>query len=250
VQAGCESWCNGHTDPWNVKCAWSSQACSGCTACQACSTVDCAWTSDWNCPNQAAGRLGAAGDDGSQGYECCCNQGFWQQAHSDYTIRVKSKPQLCLNAQSGNLKEGDAIQLHTCSAAPNEQFEVLSSDNTIRVKSKPQMCLNANSGNLKQGDAIQLYTCSAAPNEQFEHTEDPTKPSTHAVSCQSWCEPSSRPWATKCEFNACLACASCADHPGQLKPGGQFCESWCKHSTQPWTTKCSFEQACADCIGC
>jgi hypothetical protein len=81
-------------------------------------------------------------------------------------------------------------------------------------------------------------------------TQSPTRDPTHAVGCGSWCEPSSRAWATKCEFNACIACANCADNTGQLKPGGQFCESWCKHSTEPWTTKCNFERACADCTGC
>jgi len=96
----------------------------------------------------------------------------------------------------------------------------------------------------------QSPTQSPTHSPTRDPTQDPTKSPTHAVGCQSWCEPSSRAWATKCEFNACLACANCADHPGQLKPGGQFCEGWCKYSTRPWTTKCKFERACADCTGC
>ena len=80
--------------------------------------------------------------------------------------------------------------------------------------------------------------------------QDPTKSPTHAVACQPWCEGDSRAWATKCEFNACLACDNCADTPGQLKPGGQFCDGWCKFSSLPWAKKCTFKQACGDCTGC
>merc|ERR1712107_211703 len=92
---------------------------------------------------------------------------FSAQATTDYTIRVKGKPTMCLNARSGNLAAGDVIHLFTCSAAANEQFEFRESDSTIRVKAKPTLCLNAHSGYLAQGDVIQLYTCSASANEQF-----------------------------------------------------------------------------------
>ena len=81
-------------------------------------------------------------------------------------------------------------------------------------------------------------------------TSYPTKSPTHALACQPWCEGDSRAWATKCEFNACLACDNCADTPGQLKPGGQFCDGWCKFSSLPWAKKCTFKQACGDCTGC
>merc|ERR1712032_875487 len=42
------------------------------------SSTGCGWTSDWNCPGQPDGKQGPAGDDGSIGYECCCNNGLWQ----------------------------------------------------------------------------------------------------------------------------------------------------------------------------
>jgi len=29
----CEAWCNGHSQPWDVKCAWTAQTCSGCPEC-------------------------------------------------------------------------------------------------------------------------------------------------------------------------------------------------------------------------
>jgi len=95
---------------------------------------------------------------------------------------------------------------------------------------------------------------TAVPTTEAPTTEapttDPTKSPTHAVACQPWCEGDSRAWATKCEFNACLACDNCADTPGQLKPGGQFCDGWCKFSSLPWAKKCTFKQACGDCTGC
>merc|ERR1719502_1660305 len=40
-----------------------------------CSTTGCGWTAQWSCPWAAAdGTVGRAGDDGSVGYDCCCNQ--------------------------------------------------------------------------------------------------------------------------------------------------------------------------------
>merc|ERR1719230_566209 len=38
----------------------------------------CGWTKEYNCPGQPAGSKDAAGDDGSDGYKCCCLQGLWQ----------------------------------------------------------------------------------------------------------------------------------------------------------------------------
>lgn len=84
---------------------------------------------------------------------------------TDYTIRVESRPNMCLHAKwypDFSYK----MQLHSCSAAPNEQFEYRFCDNTIRVKSKPELCLNAH--NLDYKDVIQVLNCSASPNEQFE----------------------------------------------------------------------------------
>merc|ERR1740123_2292650 len=43
-----------------------------------CSAIDCGWTLKWNCPGQPAGSIGAAGDDGSVGYQCCCVQEGWR----------------------------------------------------------------------------------------------------------------------------------------------------------------------------
>jgi len=83
------------------------------------------------------------------------------------TIRVKSKPEYCLNAAGGGLNSGDEIILHSCSAAPNEQFVYRTSDSTIRVKSKPEYCLNVRGGDLVNGDKIIIFSCSANYNEQF-----------------------------------------------------------------------------------
>mmetsp|Transcript_108188 Transcript_108188/g.316384 ORF Transcript_108188/g.316384 Transcript_108188/m.316384 type:complete len:469 (-) Transcript_108188:176-1582(-) len=38
----------------------------------------CSWTAKWNCPGQARGSRGTAGNDGSQGFDCCCNLGMWR----------------------------------------------------------------------------------------------------------------------------------------------------------------------------
>jgi hypothetical protein len=40
-----------------------------------CESTGCGWTSSWSCPWAAEdGSVGRAGDDGSIGYDCCCNQ--------------------------------------------------------------------------------------------------------------------------------------------------------------------------------
>merc|ERR1712048_1050742 len=41
-------------------------------------TTGCGWTSDYNCPGQPLGRRGAAGQDGTLGYKCCCAQSLWR----------------------------------------------------------------------------------------------------------------------------------------------------------------------------
>lgn len=38
----------------------------------------CSWTTDFNCPGQAAGHVGVAGNDNTTGYECCCAQDMWK----------------------------------------------------------------------------------------------------------------------------------------------------------------------------
>lgn len=38
----------------------------------------CTWTYEWNCPGQTMGSKGAATNDGTTGYKCCCEQGMWQ----------------------------------------------------------------------------------------------------------------------------------------------------------------------------
>jgi len=38
----------------------------------------CGWTKKWNCPGQKAGTVGHAGQDGSQGYNCCCELGLYK----------------------------------------------------------------------------------------------------------------------------------------------------------------------------
>jgi len=40
-------------------------------------STGCSWTFDWNCPGQPAGYWGAANNDGSIGYDCCCNEKLW-----------------------------------------------------------------------------------------------------------------------------------------------------------------------------
>mmetsp|Transcript_2114 Transcript_2114/g.5193 ORF Transcript_2114/g.5193 Transcript_2114/m.5193 type:complete len:600 (+) Transcript_2114:97-1896(+) len=40
----------------------------------------CAWTSHWHCPFQKPGERGPAVDDGSLGFQCCCQQQLWKKA--------------------------------------------------------------------------------------------------------------------------------------------------------------------------
>jgi len=43
-------------------------------------TEGCAWTVEWNCPDQGAGSRGPASPDLTIGYDCCCAQELWRQA--------------------------------------------------------------------------------------------------------------------------------------------------------------------------
>ncbi|CAE7461558.1 unnamed protein product [Symbiodinium natans] len=40
--------------------------------------VGCKWTADYSCPDQVGGAKGTAGDDGKEGYKCCCELGWWK----------------------------------------------------------------------------------------------------------------------------------------------------------------------------
>ena len=51
--------------------------CSGIVDCSP-GAFECGWTADWSCPGQPQGNHGAAGNDGSHNYICCCDQGHWE----------------------------------------------------------------------------------------------------------------------------------------------------------------------------
>eukprot|EP00929_Paragymnodinium_shiwhaense_P082765 TRINITY_DN4377_c0_g1_i4.p1 TRINITY_DN4377_c0_g1~~TRINITY_DN4377_c0_g1_i4.p1 ORF type:complete len:1192 (+),score=308.84 TRINITY_DN4377_c0_g1_i4:89-3664(+) len=38
----------------------------------------CSWTKKFSCPGQKKGSRGRAGDDGSEGYNCCCHMELWK----------------------------------------------------------------------------------------------------------------------------------------------------------------------------
>ena len=38
----------------------------------------CGWTSDYSCPGQVGGSKGTASNDGSEGYKCCCELGWFK----------------------------------------------------------------------------------------------------------------------------------------------------------------------------
>lgn len=89
------------------------------------------------------------------------------------TIRLSASFEMCLHAPLGELNQGNLIQIHSCSGAPNEKFE-MHTDSTIRVKSKPEMCFSYQSGDLNRDNRIQLHSCSAASNKLFEMHSDYT----------------------------------------------------------------------------
>jgi hypothetical protein len=209
----------------------------------------CGWTSSYNCPGQTSGSQGAAGDDGSLGYDCCCRQGLWQ-ATTNPTSLPTSSPTSAPTKPPTHANENGTVgskALCKCSNPLQTPCSVLDFSGGEGINGNPlmgcngQFCCGRDEGLCNVG-------CKAAPT-----AAPTTKPPTHAVSCQSWCATSTRDWATKCKFAACSACAQfdCKfNDPGQLKPGGQFCAQWCPISTRPWQTKCTFEQACADCVAC
>merc|ERR1711870_84044 len=55
---------------------WGVIAPDSCTA--YIENTGCGWTGQYNCPGQSPGTNGAATDDGSTGYACCCNEQMWK----------------------------------------------------------------------------------------------------------------------------------------------------------------------------
>ena len=101
----CDSWCEGHSSPDSVKCAWSTQACAGCGFCNRCenwcdghsettSSVRCGWDACSGCDVcsidstlQLAVEIPAAGD-----YELCLYQSAPGEKHAHITARVINQP--------------------------------------------------------------------------------------------------------------------------------------------------------------
>jgi hypothetical protein len=69
------NWCNGHEVLGAVSGAQCSQSTGNCSAYM--NSTGCRWTNSWSCPGQPLGSQGSAADDGTDGYDCCCNQGLW-----------------------------------------------------------------------------------------------------------------------------------------------------------------------------
>jgi hypothetical protein len=51
----------------------------------------CNWTAQHNCPDQPAGTVGAASDDGTLGHACCCKHGLWKTQEKPTSASAESK---------------------------------------------------------------------------------------------------------------------------------------------------------------
>lgn len=50
--------------------------------------ITCMWTRDWNCPGQLPGLKGAAMDDFTEPFKCCCDAELWRQFLPDTAAAV------------------------------------------------------------------------------------------------------------------------------------------------------------------
>merc|ERR1719367_1797963 len=55
-------------------------------------------------------------------------------------LRLKSKPEMCLDAAGGHLNKGDNILIWPCHGGANQLFQF--TENRIRMKARPDMCLS------------------------------------------------------------------------------------------------------------
>lgn len=85
-------------------------------------TEGCAWTLDWNCGGTGQeGGIGTAYPDGSTGYKCCCEQGYWKHAamppatggdywssgyHRNLTVYHQTSPAICKMIMASNFRLG------------------------------------------------------------------------------------------------------------------------------------------------
>eukprot|EP00931_Biecheleriopsis_adriatica_P050605 TRINITY_DN29313_c0_g1_i1.p1 TRINITY_DN29313_c0_g1~~TRINITY_DN29313_c0_g1_i1.p1 ORF type:complete len:322 (+),score=59.00 TRINITY_DN29313_c0_g1_i1:74-967(+) len=89
-------------------------------------------------------------------------------------IKLKSNPQLCLNAERG-AQESHPIVTWSCSPpnelGDNEQF-VMKPNGKIQVKDHPELCLNVKAGLMQPGAEIILWRCSDGDaNDLFKVNE-------------------------------------------------------------------------------
>jgi len=108
----------------------------------------------WDCLKQANGLLQA-------------NQMF--KYEKDSTIRFTGYPNMCLDAQLQNFKEGGPIQVWTCNGGENQQWAL--QDNQIKVKSKPELCVGDVEKEFKKQAYMVLTPCSSSQGFNFRGTE-------------------------------------------------------------------------------
>jgi len=175
----------------------------------------CDWTATYNCPGQPLGSKGAAGDDGSLGYECCCTQGLWKQAvkKEDDEEEEPKKEEKKEEQEDEESKKEDPTEYPTPQPTPEPT-----------------------------PDPTEYPTPEPTPEPTDEPTPEPTEEPT-APECKPYCAKSENDWAGKCRKYECAGCAACQ------APVAGNCKPWCSKREEAWATKCS-NDSCAGCSAC
>eukprot|EP01052_Picozoa_sp_SAG31_P019499 SAG31_NODE_1423_length_8400_cov_2.665944_9_plen_180_part_00 len=88
----------------------------------------------------------------------------WTYDDDDFTIRLSSRPSLCMNAYGNSLPElQDEIRMYTCSATINEQWTI-HVDGSIRPRSISYLCMTQPDN---PRNTVKLTRCTAASNQLF-----------------------------------------------------------------------------------
>ncbi|MER5932486.1 ricin-type beta-trefoil lectin domain protein [Streptomyces sp. NPDC002054] len=95
-------------------------------------------------------------------------------------ITLASTATNCVDNDNGRATDGNAIQLWTCTGAPNNQQFQIHHDGTIRIQGK---CLNAENAGTANGTLIQLWTCNGTPAQRFVPRADGSVHNPASIRC-------------------------------------------------------------------
>lgn len=86
--------------------------------------------------------------------------------HPTNGYQIRGIGDTCLDIPSGNITNGQPIQIYRCNGGANQQWRAFA-DGTIRPASNTSYCLDVPNGSNTVGNVVQLWQCWGGINQKF-----------------------------------------------------------------------------------